>query len=425
LIEVFGDNAKIGLCFYFASLFRDHIAEVHGFFPILNLFGPKGSGKTEMAVSLLQFFGAHVKGPNLTNTSKAALADHVALLVNGFCHIDEYTNDLEIEKVEFLKGLWDGTGRTRMNMDKDKKKETTPVDCGIILTGQQMPTIDNALFSRLIFLSFSKVEFSENEKDAFLKLKKIEKMGLCHITNELLNQREHFISNYHNAYDQTAQDLNSAMEYKVIEDRTFKNWQVIIASYSAMKDMIKVPWTYTELITLAASMITQQDQCTKNANELSSFWETVEFLTSENKIMDKVDFKIELTSNLHTEKIKYKWPSAKRILMINQTRIIPLYQEHGYRTKVKTLPSKSLIHYLKASKTYLGSKSSVSFKVLDNGRVMEDREALPISSEGNCRKVQRRITSAMCFDYEELGISLVTEKINLEQEDESSDELPF
>ena len=111
--------------------------------------------------------------------------------------------------------------------------------------------------------------------------------------------------------------------------------------------------------------------------------------------------------------------------MINQTRIIPLYQEHGYRTKVKTLPSKSLIHYLKANKAYLGSKSSVSFKVLENGKVKADDDTPQNFGASAGKTVNRRITSAFCFDYEELGISLVLEKINLEQENESNDELPF
>ena len=78
---------------------------------------------------------------------------------NTLCHIDEYKNSLDYEKIEFLKGLWDGVGRSRMNMEKDRKKEMTAVDAGIMLTGQEMTTADNALFSRVLFLSVSKKEF--------------------------------------------------------------------------------------------------------------------------------------------------------------------------------------------------------------------------------------------------------------------------
>lgn len=78
----------------------------------------------------------------------------MAAAANALVHIDEYKNDLDVKVQEFLKSLWDGTGRTRMNMDLDKKKETTAVDASIILSGQEMPTADIALFTRLIFLQF-------------------------------------------------------------------------------------------------------------------------------------------------------------------------------------------------------------------------------------------------------------------------------
>ncbi|MBD9036218.1 MAG: hypothetical protein EGR33_07380 [Prevotella sp.] len=83
----------------------------------------------------------------------------VAASANALAHIDEYKNDLDPKVIEFLKGLWDGTGRSSMNMDLDKKKEVTAVDAGIILSGQEMPTADIALFSRLIFLQFPRSTF--------------------------------------------------------------------------------------------------------------------------------------------------------------------------------------------------------------------------------------------------------------------------
>ena len=70
-------------------------------------------------------------------------------------HIDEYKNCIDPVKIEFLKGLYDGTGRSRMNMDLDKKREITSVDSAVILSGQEMPTVDVALFSRTIYLTFS------------------------------------------------------------------------------------------------------------------------------------------------------------------------------------------------------------------------------------------------------------------------------
>lgn len=71
-------------------------------------------------------FGRKGKVPNLHNSSKPSIANHVATSSNAVCVLDEYRNDK--------------AGRTRMNMDKDKKKETSKVNQGIIVCGQQIAT---------------------------------------------------------------------------------------------------------------------------------------------------------------------------------------------------------------------------------------------------------------------------------------------
>ena len=430
LIHVFGENAMFGMCFYFASLFHDHITNQCGFFPILNLFGPKGTGKTELVVSLLQFFGNQSRGPNITNTTNPALADHVALLSNACCHIDEYKNNMDYVKIEFLKGLWDGVGRTRMNMDKDKKKETTHVNCGIILSGQEMPTMDIALFSRLIFLSFNKVEYTDKEKVAFNDLKKLEKEGLSHITHELLKHRKSFTSEFEENYNKTSDELNSALNNVVIEDRIFRNWLIILASYRTLKGMTRVPWDYNNLLEIAAKLIERQNKETKKSNELSIFWDIVEFLTNDGMIREGVDFKIEYIAKLKTDKIRIAtdWNPAKNVLLLYHSRIFHLYRIHGQKTKENILPMKTLESYLINSKPYLGRKASVSFKVEENRKIVED-QGVGFNMEGNSdKKITRRVTTAMAFDYDMLKISIQNIVKNEEIEEgtgEPKDDFPF
>ena len=129
-------------------------------------------------------------------------------MANALVHLDEYKNNLDISKNEFLKGLWDGTGRTRMNMDLDKKKETTSVDSGVIISGQEMPTADIALFSRLIFLTFSKCSFSEEEKREYQTLKKMRMQGMSHLTLEILKLRNKIEADFPEIYQKTITDVN-------------------------------------------------------------------------------------------------------------------------------------------------------------------------------------------------------------------------
>lgn len=397
LIDVFGDNAKFGICFYLATLFRDYIVRKFNFYPILNLFGPKGAGKTELAVSLMQFFGKQPKGPNINNTSKAALADHVAMTCNALCHIDEYKNNLEFEKIEFLKGLWDGTGRTRMNMDKDKKKETTAVDSGIIISGQEMPTADIALFSRLIYLTFYQTTFSDEEKAKYNDLKEVEKNGLTNITHDILQHRDYFINHFMDNYDKAAADLQTELK-EVIEDRIFKNWLIPIAAYRTLADRIKVPFTYKDLIKEASVQLSIQNRETRKSNEITSFWNIIQFLYENHDIQEAVDFKIDFAqTTLKTDIIDAVWSEPKNVIYIQYGRIMPLYLKTGKQAGEKILPRESMDYYLRNDKArYLGKKR-VRFQVSDKlGTILQD--------EAGNKKY--KITNAYAFLYDELDISM-------------------
>ena len=157
----------------------------------------------------------------------------MAQSANALAHIDEYKNDIDPKMIEFLKGLWDGTGRTRMNMDLDKKKETTAVDSGIILSGQEMPTSDIALFSRLIFLQFPRSEFSDLEKQNYKKLLEMRSLGLTHLTLEVLKQRKHFEQAWSTAFHETQTIVANALGREKGEDRIMNNWCVPLAAASS------------------------------------------------------------------------------------------------------------------------------------------------------------------------------------------------
>jgi DNA primase len=423
LMQVFGENAMFAICFYMATLYRDHIFKNFGFFPILNLFGPKGAGKTELAISMMQFFGAQSKGLNMTNTSRPALADHVAMFSNAFCHIDEYKNNIEYEKIEYLKGLWDGTGRTKKNMEQNKRNETSNVDCGIILSGQEMPTADIALFSRLVFLSFTKVEYTESEKMNFNELKEIEKTGLAHITHELLTYRSEFCEKFIDNYQASSKLLGDMLGKTVIEDRIFRNWTVILASYRTLAHRVNLPFTEGELFLHAFNLIVRQNAETKKSNELSIFWTIVEFLANDGIIKEDVDYKIDCVDRLKTDTMDARWQMPKNVLYINHSRLFQQYRVHGNKSKENILPLKTLEYYLQHSKEYLGRKLSVAFKVEDNGHIVEDTQQL------NGDPIQKRkITTAMAFEYDLLMINLTSSTVYApsdKKEAAVSDTLPF
>lgn len=428
LVQVFGDNAKVGICFLLASLFRDIIVGQTKSFPILNLFGPKGSGKSELGHSLMSFFIIKNTPPNIQNATIAALGDAVAQCANALVHIDEYKNSIDLDKREFLKGLWDGTGRSRMNMDRDKKREITSVDCGVILSGQEMPTIDIALFSRLIYLTFTKTEFSTAEKQAFDQCKAMRDLGLSHLTLQLLRHRSKMETDFSANYRQCMNDLNDRLKGETIEDRIQRNWVIPLAAFRTLEAVLDVPFAYRELLDICVAGIIRQNRECKSNNELANFWNVVSYLQQDGEIFLESDFRIDYLDRLKTNKVKdLVFQRPKPILRMRTDRIFMLYKKFSKQVGDSALPTESLSFYLENSKEYLGVQNSVRFKnILKGVEVTKEYEA-------GGQKVYRKTSmtkQALCFDYSELmanyGINLnVDTGVSIEDDPGGSDEGPY
>lgn len=406
---VFGGNGRIALIYTFASLFRDIIVNRFDKYPMMNLFGPKGAGKNACAESLLYFFGTRQKVPNLHNTSKAALGEHVATSSNAICVFDEYRNDLEMEKREFLKGLWDGTGRTKINMDKDKKKETTHVDQGVIICGQQMATADIALFSRFVVLSFTQTEYSDEEKKNFEKLEQTNKMGLTHITHQILRIREKMKEHYRKAADETAQTMTDLMGSAIVETRIFNNWLCIMAAYTIMHNELDLPWDYEETMKIAVDLMITQNAEIKKSDDLGQFWKIVQYLITSNLLFDGGDYKtgyVDKVNQRYMENGDWKtkvieYPTSKRILWLTTSRVFSLYKQQCGKEGDKPLPETTIEYYLRNSKAFLVETKKESFKKIDPRTGQQE--------EHDGKKL-RTSTTAMLFDLDVLGLTVHEEE---------------
>ena len=399
LFLVFGDNGKIGFCFYLATLFRDIITLTTRSFPILDLFGPKGSGKSELGHTLMSFFVIDNIPPNIQNSTIPALNDTVAAAANALVHIDEYKNGIDTAKIEFIKGLWDGTGRTRMNMATDKKKETTAVDACVIISGQEMPTADIALFSRLIFLLFPKSNFTASEKANYQQLLQIRSKGLSHLTLQLLAHRDKFGQCFYDQYRQTLDDVNSRLTSHTIIDRIVQNWVIPLTSFRCLEGKLDTTLSYKELLEITVEGIVHQNMECKTNDELGSFWRMVQFLNSEGEINEDADFKIKAVSRFRSTLVSETvWTEPRKILYLQKTRIFMLYKLNAHRNGETSLPEESLRYYLENSKEYLGEQR-MTYHVIKKGNQVLDFEHRDAKGQPTKMSVQQR---SYCFDYEKL-----------------------
>lgn len=399
LFKVYGDNGRVGFCFYLATLFRDVVTSTSAnhWFPILNLFGPKGSGKSELGHTLLSLFTIAYTAPNIQNSTPSALNDTVAASANALAHIDEYKNNLDVKIIEFLKGLWDGTGRTRMNMDLDKKKETTAVDAGIILSGQEMPTADIALFTRIIFLQFPRSEFSDKEKQNYKKLLDMRSLGLTHLTIELLKQRRHFEQAWSTAFKEAQTDVGNALGDAKGEDRIMNNWCVPLAALRVLQSCIP-NLSYDDMLRVIVDGIRKQNAECKTNGELGGFWNTVQYLVSDGELIDGGDFFIRFLNHLKTDVADVCWTEHRPVLFLQKTRVFNLYRKEGRQTNDKVLPTDALRYYLQNSTAYLGEKVA-RFDVYKKGSPVYD------TTKSAPNKLPTRVTSAQrayCFAYDRL-----------------------
>lgn len=421
ITTVFGDNGMIGICFYLASIFRDVIYKHTQHFPILNLFGPKGSGKSELGHCLMSFFVAKNEAPNIENSTIAALASVVEQSANALVHLDEFKNDIDLRKREFLKGLWDGTGRTKMNMDNDKKKETTQVDSGVIVSGQEMATADIALFSRMLFLEFNNCEFSKEQQRRFDKLKEIRQKGCTHITIDLLRNREKFCIDFSKNYREATKELQNATDGKMIETRNLMNWVIPLAAFRTLKSVVNVPFSYEKLFdTVVKFMVNQNEKCKRN-NDVAQFWGMLNYLKADGYIFNDADYKVKSYAKMSFDKPKGSQEFGKLtpVLLLRKSRTIMLYKRHGRSAGDVTIPEASLIYYLENSKGFLGTKRSVRFK-----NVSANGMSQVATIDGKVKETTS-IESALCFDYSvlkelyELSLEVETADINDDIEDES------
>ena len=411
LMEVFGENASVAFCYLLATLFRDIIFRRTRHFPILNLFGEKGTGKTTLATSLQSFFLHGVDPPNLGVTSVPAMNDRVSQAVNTLAVLDEYKNDLDIRKIAYLKGLWGGGGQTKKNTNTDGMAAQTIVTTGVALCGQDKPTQDMALYTRVIFLAFSKTSFNQNEKRAYEDLVSVCNMGL---TLEILGHRELFEKNFPEIYSITKRELAAKLENETIHDRIFGNWVVPLATFRTLETVIDVPFSYAELLETAVKGIRNQNELAQESSEIADFWSMLQGFQTSGKCIEKAHYRIRYMKSFRPLSVKedIEFKEARPILYLNTAAVASLFDSRNAGSTSNRSNWSTIMSYLKSHASYLGLKQD-RFTILLPSELPD--YTIDIVNGEQVKKVKVNRPKALCFDYlqlkETFGLDLETEVV--------------
>ena len=397
-IDTYGDNARMGLCYAIAALFRDIAITKFRSFPLLNIFGQKGSGKTKFVLSLLRLLGDAEEGPNVYTSSKAAIGDHMSKVYNGYVHLDEYKNSISPEIIEMLKGAYENRGRMKMDMDRDKKRMQTPMNCGVILSGQEQTTADNALFSRVVYLTFEATKFTDEQRDTFEDLKEYERRSLTPITNQIIALRDVVEKGFPEAYQSVREEMKQLVTTSRLDGRILESYTIILSFFKCVDKHLPLPFAYEDIVPVAVRYLLRQNNAVNETNEVADFWRGVETLLNNGELDIEYDIRIRRGKANFTcykgegsDRRPVEYTQPYDVVYLNPTRVFSEYLKLCRSRGTNTIPESSLKYYLKSQEEFMGDYST-TFTVPRRNR----------EYDGNGNNPSIKKSRALIFNYQRL-----------------------
>jgi len=333
--SVYKPNGEISICYLIASLFRDIIYKELSCFPHLFYFGPPETGKSMCYESILSFFGKRQKPIGLENGSTAVASFRkLDQFKNAIIVLNEYKNSIDKKLIGMIKSAYDGDGRETGNYSNDNKTNTTKIGSGIIIAGQELPTQETAMFTRMILQSFYKTEWSNDEKTQYNNLKTIESNGLTQIIIEIIKHRAYFQNNFSELFKSTSKELKKIFKYKKISDRSINNVSILLSVYNILNKKLDFPFNYNDLLKKVTELIEIQINILDENTEVTIFWEAIQYLFSNHKLTNEKDYIFKVENN-------------KEIIYISISQIYPNYVDYCSKINKTSIAKDTLIRYLK------------------------------------------------------------------------------
>ncbi len=296
LVMVFGDNAKVGIAFFMAALFRDVVFSRANCFPMLFLFGPKGTGKTTFRQFLMRPFGDYGPSDAIglgSASSPKGFSRKLAQLFNQIVPFEEYKNGIATALIEMLKNIYDGIGYERAQTSNDNKTHSTTVNSAVIVGGQEMPTKENALFSRMILLKFTQTQFNDQDKEEFRILEEMMADGLGNIILEILQYRSAMEKEFAAAFDRNYKRLRMDADTSSLEERSLTNIASLLAPFDILSRRIDMPFAMDGkegVYSVLKDIAVEQQKQISGTNEVNQFWEIFDKLAVDDQLKEGYDY---------------------------------------------------------------------------------------------------------------------------------------
>jgi DNA primase len=386
------ENGYLIILYYFACIFRDIVFDDQRFFPHLFGFGAYGTGKTQIAHSLMRMFGSPQNQIMLDSCTDIGLGRQAAKFVNTITWFDEYKNAIPPKRIQLLKGFYDGAPHIRGEYSNDYTTNEVVGESGLFITGQELPNADPALFSRTILIQTSRTDFSDSEKSDFDNLKELEAThGLSHITSHISgfhdHVNKHFKSEFRLIRNGLTKTLAALHPEITFQSRVVNNYSVIWTIFKLLKECLKISDVFEGSAekTVLDALVYHQELLNAN-DDKSQFWDLINFLLEDGRLSQS-DVYITSVSKITIKKERsgiesHQFNPPKKLLLLRHSKVWNVYTlAHRQQTGREGISRSSLESYLKSTKSYIGSCSSWRFP---GGKV----------------------SSCLVFDYEIMGVDI-------------------
>lgn len=398
LQRAYGSNALVMIGFYLATVFRDILYKANGnYFPLLHLYGLRGSGKSKAAEALISCFGQFSEETAIRlagGATATGIQRYMSTARNSLMMLDEYKNYLPMPTIELLKGIANGTGKLMGRATGGNETKSLRPLSSAVVCGQDLPTRDPALLSRSVVLEFSEEMKRQNDREAYEELRSFQETGATvHVTRELLKYRDVMGSYRRREPDVTRRIRQHCQEVLGIEDpedRTVQNASTLFTTAEILSEAgLKLPFELKDLFNKLMERVQEVIEIQHTSDDVEQYFMVLGSLIGRD-ILEGKHFKI----------VKEDDGITKLFLRVRQVH--PLYLQAATRQQIEPLSAATIRSYLTKSRFFL-----------------EDR------TKGVRFKDEPNPTSAMVFNYDRMrddGVELSTTEAldELEAKDDAS-----
>lgn len=345
MVKVYGDNGCVGVAYYCMALYRDIVFKHNNsYIPLLGGFGPRQSGKSTWCRSLNMMFGeALPDGINLESGSTATgIRRYLASSQNALLWLNEYKNTLPEHTLGMIKGIADGSGKLTGRNTGGNETKTYQPRCAVVIAGQDVPTKDPAILSRMIICEF---DGKDRNYAAYEELTRLEKELACtSVTLQLLNYRHEIKKLYAKTEAAITSLLREVLQERLevtAEDRILLNNSSLLAVFKILNQAgVNFPFSEERLIEALISKIEMQISIQHTSDDVEQYFNIIQSLIDSHQVKENEHFKITKT--------------AKGLRFYLRIRPIhPNYMATAQRAGMVALTMGTIMQYLRKHRSFL------------------------------------------------------------------------